>query len=92
MRHAQSALCGPTPPKRPRSAKTPSGAPFRHSPSLGESAQPLQFDSAEEVVRANIRSPADIVQVIRDNPHLGFLYMTSAVPKSSIKYDAYILK
>ncbi|XP_067106416.1 dynein axonemal heavy chain 6 [Osmerus mordax] len=92
VHHDQSALCGPTPPKRPRSAKTPSGAPFRHSPYPGESAQPLQFDSAEEVVRANIRSPADIVRVIRDNPHLGFLYMTSAVPKSSIKYDAYNLK
>uniref|UniRef100_A0A671M2D2 Dynein heavy chain linker domain-containing protein n=1 Tax=Sinocyclocheilus anshuiensis TaxID=1608454 RepID=A0A671M2D2_9TELE len=34
----------------------------------------------------------DIVQTIRYNPHLGFLYVTSAEPKSSIKFDSYNLK
>uniref|UniRef100_A0A4W4GUB5 Uncharacterized protein n=1 Tax=Electrophorus electricus TaxID=8005 RepID=A0A4W4GUB5_ELEEL len=62
-----------------------------HSPSPPP-LNPLHFSSVEEVVRARIRSPTEIAQVVRNNPHLGFLYMTSAEPKSSVKYDAYNLK
>uniref|UniRef100_A0A6Q2Z4C9 Dynein, axonemal, heavy chain 6 n=1 Tax=Esox lucius TaxID=8010 RepID=A0A6Q2Z4C9_ESOLU len=61
-------------------------------PSAPQAHQAFLFSSAEEVVRARICSPPDIVRTILNNPHLGFLYMTSAAPKSSIKYDAYNLK
>uniref|UniRef100_A0A8K9XJ36 Dynein, axonemal, heavy chain 6 n=1 Tax=Oncorhynchus mykiss TaxID=8022 RepID=A0A8K9XJ36_ONCMY len=91
----QSTLCSPSPPKRPRSSKSakpsPTGA-FLHSPFPLPASHPIIFSSAEDVIRAKIRSPPDIVRIIRNNPHLGFLYMTSAAPKSSIKYDAYNLK
>uniref|UniRef100_A0A3B1KKI6 Uncharacterized protein n=1 Tax=Astyanax mexicanus TaxID=7994 RepID=A0A3B1KKI6_ASTMX len=63
-------------------------APIIHAPSL-PLPNPLLFSSVEEVIHAQIRSTAEILQVIRNNPHLGFLYMTSAVPKSSNKYDAF---
>ncbi|KAM7079135.1 dynein axonemal heavy chain 6 [Molossus nigricans] len=50
------------------------------------------FHSWEDVVEANIRDPLQIVQIIRENEHLGFLYMIPAVPRSSIEYDTYNLK
>ncbi|XP_039708452.1 dynein axonemal heavy chain 6 [Pteropus medius] len=50
------------------------------------------FQDREEVVKANIRNPLQIIKIIRENEHLGFLYMIPAVPKSSIEYDTYNLK
>ncbi|KAK1792527.1 hypothetical protein P4O66_012465 [Electrophorus voltai] len=93
VRTTQSMLSSASPPKRPSSSKHPSVtlAPISHSPSPPP-LNPLHFSSVEEVVRARIRSPTEIAQVVRNNPHLGFLYMTSAEPKSSVKYDAYNLK
>ncbi|XP_054557771.1 dynein axonemal heavy chain 6 isoform X3 [Talpa occidentalis] len=50
------------------------------------------FRDREEVIKANIRNPLEIIKIVRENEHLGFLYMISAVPKSSIEYDTYNLK
>uniref|UniRef100_A0A8C8W0I7 Dynein, axonemal, heavy chain 6 n=1 Tax=Peromyscus maniculatus bairdii TaxID=230844 RepID=A0A8C8W0I7_PERMB len=50
------------------------------------------FHDREEVIKANIRDPLQIIKIIHENEHLGFLYMISAVPKSSIEYDTYNLK
>ncbi|MGH0137779.1 UNVERIFIED_CONTAM: hypothetical protein FKN15_025198 [Acipenser sinensis] len=52
----------------------------------------MKFNSAEEVIRAKIHDPLQIISIIRNNDQLGFLYMTPAVPKSSIQYDTYNLK
>ncbi|XP_076873752.1 dynein axonemal heavy chain 6 isoform X2 [Brachyhypopomus gauderio] len=66
-------------------------APISHIPSPPPSNL-LLINSVEEVIHAQIQCPIEIVQVIRNNPHLGFLYMISAEPKSSVKYDPYNLK
>nr|XP_015200901.1 PREDICTED: dynein heavy chain 6, axonemal [Lepisosteus oculatus] len=87
MQLTQSRTCSPIPPKKPRVSMGTSAT--RSKPS---SPSPLVFKSAEEVIRAKVQNPMDIVRIIRNNPSLGFLYMTSAVPKSSIKYDTYNLK
>jgi len=79
----------PSPPKRTKSSSR--GGPVTVSP-LNYTLSPPLFNSVEEVIRAKIHSPTDIVQTIRNNPHLGLLYVTSAAPKSSIKYDRYNLK
>eukprot|EP00071_Canis_lupus_P026518 XP_022260075.1 dynein heavy chain 6, axonemal [Canis lupus familiaris] len=50
------------------------------------------FHDREEVIKANIRNPLQIIKIIRENEHLGFLYMIPAVPRSSIEYDTYNLK
>nr|KAF6307771.1 dynein axonemal heavy chain 6 [Myotis myotis] len=50
------------------------------------------FEDREDVVKANIRDPLEIIQILRENEHLGFLYMIPAVPRSSIDYDTYNLK
>ena len=39
-----------------------------------------------------LNDPLEIVKIIKENPKLGFLYLTPAVPKSSIKYFPYNLK
>uniref|UniRef100_A0A667W9Y7 Dynein axonemal heavy chain 6 n=1 Tax=Myripristis murdjan TaxID=586833 RepID=A0A667W9Y7_9TELE len=64
---------------------------FIHSSSSPSCDRPLYFSCVEEVCTANIRSPPDIVLTIRNNPHLGVLYMTPAVPKSSVEYNRYNL-
>lgn len=50
------------------------------------------FEDREDVVKANIRDPLQIIKILRENEHLGFLYMIPAVPRSSIEYDTYNLK
>ncbi|VCW69734.1 unnamed protein product [Gulo gulo] len=50
------------------------------------------FHDREEVIKANICNPLQIIKIIRENEHLGFLYMIPAVPTSSIEYDTYNLR
>ncbi|XP_053056801.1 dynein axonemal heavy chain 6 isoform X1 [Acinonyx jubatus] len=50
------------------------------------------FRDREEVVKANVCNPLQIIKIIRENEHLGFLYMIPAVPRSSTEYDTYNLK
>ncbi|KAJ8000572.1 hypothetical protein DPEC_G00181780 [Dallia pectoralis] len=89
----QNTPGSPPPPKHPRYVKSSPSPYIRPSPPpTPQIHQTFIFSSAEEVVRARIRSPPDIVRTILNNPHLGFLYMTSTAPKSSIKYDPYNLK
>ncbi|XP_016084420.1 dynein heavy chain 6, axonemal [Sinocyclocheilus grahami] len=90
----QGSLRIPLPPKRAKSSSRSYAiavSPLSYTPSPPLSSS-LLFNSVEEVIRAKIHSPPDIVQTIRYNPHLGFLYVTSAEPKSSIKFDSYNLK
>ncbi|XP_060043693.1 dynein axonemal heavy chain 6 [Erinaceus europaeus] len=59
----------------------------------GSSTYPTYtFYDREEVIKANIRNPLQIIKIVRENEHIGFLYMVPAVPKSSIEYDTYNLK
>ncbi|XP_070598423.1 dynein axonemal heavy chain 6 isoform X2 [Erythrolamprus reginae] len=76
----------PTPPKQPRSI-------LKTSACKPSSAPPLRtFSEPEEVIKANITEPLEIIRTICENQNLGFLYMTPAVPKSSIEYHTYNLK
>ncbi|KAM6471116.1 dynein axonemal heavy chain 6 [Liasis olivaceus] len=76
----------PTPPKQPRSI-------VKLSACKPSSAPPLRtFNEPEEVIKANVTEPLQIIRIICENKNLGFLYMTPAVPKSSIEYDTYNLK
>ncbi|XP_023668206.2 dynein axonemal heavy chain 6 [Paramormyrops kingsleyae] len=88
---SQSKSYSPSPPKKLRPHADTSASPLYHSPSPPHS-HPLQFRSVKEVIRAKIDEPLDIIQTIRNNPHLGVLYLVPAVPKSSIDYDPYNLK
>ena len=46
----------------------------------------------DTTVYEGLNDPLEIVRIIKENPKLGFLYLTPAVPKSSIKYHPYNLK
>ncbi|XP_028810647.1 dynein heavy chain 6, axonemal isoform X2 [Denticeps clupeoides] len=89
----QIRLCTPSPPQRPCSSEGRSVAtvPRRQTPSP-PSTVPLLYRSIEAVVCAGLRSPPEIIPVICNNPHLGFMYLIPAVPKSSIHYDPYNLR
>ncbi|XP_066474528.1 dynein axonemal heavy chain 6 [Tiliqua scincoides] len=76
----------PTPPKQPRSV-------VKLSACIPSSGTPTYvFNEPEEVIKANITEPLKIIKIICENQNLGFLYLTPAVPKSSIDYDSYNLK
>ncbi|XP_075717900.1 dynein axonemal heavy chain 6 [Rhinoderma darwinii] len=82
-----SRTISPTPPKQPRkSLSRPSS--YKQVPPPPSS----MFESAEEVIQANIRDPLQIISILLGNKNLGFLYMTPAVPKSSVEYDPYNLR
>ncbi|XP_076829592.1 uncharacterized protein LOC143475594 [Brachyhypopomus gauderio] len=90
VQRGQSMFSSTSALKKPRSSIKRHSS-ISHTPSAPLSNS-LLFNSVEEVIRPQIRSPIEIAQVIRNNPHLGFLYMISAEPKSSVKYDPYNLK
>ncbi|XP_064174621.1 dynein axonemal heavy chain 6 isoform X1 [Anguilla rostrata] len=87
----QSGLHSPSPPKkRPRSRSSAGATP---SPAPGEPApSPLVFSTAEQAIRAHVSGPLDIIRTVHNNPRIGFFYLSSDVPVSSPKYDAFNLK
>uniref|UniRef100_A0A286XH43 Dynein axonemal heavy chain 6 n=1 Tax=Cavia porcellus TaxID=10141 RepID=A0A286XH43_CAVPO len=88
VQQASLEVFSPSPPKLPRT-----GIGRRGLFGTGSSTYPkYTFQDREEVVKANIRDPLQIIKIVRENETLGFLYMISAVPKSSIEYDTYNLK
>ncbi|XP_041935143.1 dynein heavy chain 6, axonemal [Alosa sapidissima] len=90
-KQVQLGLCTPTPPKGLPSGKGRAVSMALPSP-VPRLSSPLLFNSVEEVVRARLHSPPEIVRTIQNNPHLGFLYMMSTAPKSSVHYDPYNLR
>ena len=74
------------------SRSSPAARPSPAPPSAAQSRPRFGGAGAATVGDAVILSPPDIVRLIRSNPDAGFLYMTSAVPRSSIDYDPFYLK
>uniref|UniRef100_A0A8C5FLE3 Dynein, axonemal, heavy chain 6 n=1 Tax=Gadus morhua TaxID=8049 RepID=A0A8C5FLE3_GADMO len=85
-RQSLSGLSRGSPAARPSPAP-PAAALKRPRPSgdVGAAAAAVGGDAA-------VLSPPDIIRLIRSKPDVGFLYMTSAVPRSSIDYDPFYLK
>ncbi|XP_075140366.1 dynein axonemal heavy chain 6 [Leptodactylus fuscus] len=81
-----SRTISPTPPKQPRTCLSRPNSNFRVP------SPPSTFESAEDVIKANIKDPLQIISILLGNKKLGFLYMTPVVPKSSIEYDPYNLR
>ncbi|XP_072261492.1 dynein axonemal heavy chain 6 [Pyxicephalus adspersus] len=82
-----SRTVSPTPPKQPRTSASRPGSYKRIS-----SPPSSVFDSAEDVIKANIKDPLQIINILLEHKKIGFLYMTPAVLKSSIEYDPYNLR
>ncbi|XP_066430422.1 dynein axonemal heavy chain 6 isoform X1 [Eleutherodactylus coqui] len=78
-----SRTISPAPPKQPSLSSS-----YKRVPSPPSSV----FESAEDVIKANIKDPLQIISILLENKSLGFLYMTPAVPKSSVEYDPYNLR
>ncbi|XP_069482525.1 dynein axonemal heavy chain 6 [Ambystoma mexicanum] len=77
----------PTPPKQPRTTigRMISEKQLPSPPSY-------IYEAAEDVIKANIQDPLEIIKIISENNHLGFLYMTPRVSRSSNEYDPFNLK
>ncbi|XP_071942686.1 dynein axonemal heavy chain 6-like [Antedon mediterranea] len=85
LRQKQEALDqrSPTPPLIPRS-KDHGQVHRGHSASIPISQEVEELEGLADVLQ--------ILQLVRNKPRLGFLYLTPAVPKSSIQYHPYNLK
>ncbi|EDV29711.1 uncharacterized protein TRIADDRAFT_18356 [Trichoplax adhaerens] len=72
---------------------------------FGNEAQPADISISSKRLRSSyikgtsaenlsdtLKDPIEIVQLIRKNPNLGFLYLAPAVDRSSIEYNPYNLK
>uniref|UniRef100_G3T3T9 Dynein axonemal heavy chain 6 n=1 Tax=Loxodonta africana TaxID=9785 RepID=G3T3T9_LOXAF len=81
-------MFSPSPPKLPRTSLGKRGL---HKTSSSTHPEHI-FHDREEVIKANIRDPLQIIKIVRENENLGFLYMIPAVARSSIEYDTYNLK
>nr|XP_019611948.1 PREDICTED: dynein heavy chain 6, axonemal [Rhinolophus sinicus] len=88
IQRPSAEIFSPSPPKLPR---TTIGKRSLYGTSSSTFPKYI-FHDREDVVKANVRNPLQIIKIIRENEHLGFLYMIPAVPRSSIDYDRYNLK
>ncbi|CAK8691447.1 unnamed protein product [Clavelina lepadiformis] len=75
----------PVPPKHPKTRDTP-----RISRTLTQEA--IQQLTVEDIISADIHDPLQIIRIIRENPRIGFLYMTPRVDRSSNEYSPYNLR
>uniref|UniRef100_A0A8C5LU47 Dynein axonemal heavy chain 6 n=1 Tax=Leptobrachium leishanense TaxID=445787 RepID=A0A8C5LU47_9ANUR len=82
-----SRTISPTPPKKPRKASIKTMAHRKIS-----SPPSLTFDTAEDVIKANVKDPLHIIRILQENKKIGFLYMTPAVSRSSVDHDPYNLR
>ncbi|XP_074052253.1 dynein axonemal heavy chain 6 isoform X2 [Macrotis lagotis] len=78
----------PSPPKQQRIS---SGRMIFHK-QISSTYPSLTFQNREDVIKANVTDPLQIIKIINENKHLGFLYMIPAVPTSSIDYNPYNLR
>uniref|UniRef100_A0A5F8HIF6 Dynein axonemal heavy chain 6 n=1 Tax=Monodelphis domestica TaxID=13616 RepID=A0A5F8HIF6_MONDO len=78
----------PTPPKQVRV----SSGRTMFQKQVSATYPSLIFQDREDVIKANIRDPLQIIKIIYENKHLGFLYLVPAVPTSSIEYDPFNLR
>nr|XP_006813236.1 PREDICTED: dynein heavy chain 6, axonemal [Saccoglossus kowalevskii] len=83
----QVALRAPSPPKEPKPA-TPRGKIH----ATGATVPVPTAKPAEEFIEDGLCDVEEIIRLVRERPKLGFMYMTPAVPKSSIQYHPYNLK
>ncbi|XP_044515237.1 dynein axonemal heavy chain 6 [Gracilinanus agilis] len=75
----------PTPPSQTRASS--GRAMFKQQ--ISATYPSLIFQDREDVIKANIKDPLQIIKIISENKHLGFLYLVPAVPTSSIEYDPF---
>ncbi|XP_046331899.2 dynein axonemal heavy chain 6-like [Haliotis rufescens] len=76
----------PSPPQEPK-PESPRGRTHIQAASIPPSTRPKFGESYEGVKDAH-----QIIRVIHENPRVGFLYLSPAVPKSSVDYHYYNLR
>ena len=76
----------PTPPKDPKPA-SPRGRGHAAGPKMPASTKPKIAETHEELT-----DTTEITELIKTDKSVGFLYLSPAVPKSSVKYHYYNLK
>ncbi|XP_039271711.2 dynein axonemal heavy chain 6-like [Styela clava] len=81
-------VLAPIPPKQPKSRPVSRTYPSRQISTDGR----RRFRSLEDVVAANITDTLEIIEIVRENKNLGFLYMTPRADRSSNEYSPYNLQ
>lgn len=80
----------PAPPKDGNLVKTANRRVNRNS---SQSSKTQSYDqSVEDIIDLALSDPADILHVIRNHPNVGFFYMKTVAPRSSINFNPYKVK
>lgn len=79
----------PTPPKK--EAQRPKSNHQRHG-RYTVGAHQIDSDFLDKIIESELSDPLAILKLIRNHSNIGFLYMTTAVDKSSINYNPYNVK
>ena len=80
----------PTPPtkaNRPRSERN--SHPARYTVAANQEKNNSTLD---EIIDSGLSDPSAILHLVRTHPNVGFLYMTTAVNRSSINYNPYSIR
>ena len=46
----------------------------------------------EDIIDSGLSDPTEILEIVRNHPNVGFFYMKTAAPRSSINYNPYNVK
>ncbi|XP_064645339.1 dynein axonemal heavy chain 6-like [Lineus longissimus] len=84
--HAPAGLVALSPTKEP----TPP-SPVSKNHTMAATIPAASLPKVQETY-LGVSDPAEIIKIIRENPKVGFLYLSPAVPKSSVRYHYYNLK
>lgn len=80
----------PTPPKSGNLVKTAARRVNRNSL---QCLKTQSYDqSVEDIIDLGLSDPADILHVVRNHPNVGFFYMKTVAPRSSINFNPYNVK
>ena len=80
----------PAPPKNGSAVKA--AARRGHRNSLSSSKNQSYDQSVEDIIDLGLSDPADILHVVRNHPNVGFFYMKTVAPRSSINFNPYNVK
>ena len=80
----------PTPPTKPSGRAKSDHSP--HPARYNTATQPKNNNTLDEIIDSGLSDPVAILHLVRSHPNVGFLYMTTAVDRSSINYNPYNIK
>jgi len=82
----------PTPPKKCNQTKTSANLRGHRYASHASTNNQTYDQSVDDIIDSGLSDPEEILHVVRTHPNIGFFYMKTVAPRSSISYNPYKVK